>query len=319
MVMLRFALPACMALLCATAASGKEMDPREASAKEACATGRVAEGVDLLARLYTETNKPIFVFNQGRCYEQNGRMEQAIQRFREYLRLAPKLGGKERKNVEQHMADCQAELDRQRPAAKDVEREAVSSRPTAPGQSSIPVPPAPAEPAQPAIPQAPAQPSFPAPSARYTEPAPPAFPQAPPPGDPSPQASPAAPVAIQTAPAAESARGGSGLRSLGIVTGAVGVAAVGAGIAFGVLTRKTQDEVESDVRDRRVFEPAKVSRGQLYETLQWVGYGVGAAAAVTGTVLIVVGRAPASVEEKPLAVLPAVGPSEAGLVVRGAF
>jgi hypothetical protein len=302
MVMPRLAIPACIVLLYATTAFGKPMDPREAAAKEACATGRVAEGVELLAKLFTETANPVFVFDQGRCYEQNGMPEQALMRFREYLRLVPKLPGKERKNVEKHMADCQAELDRQRPAAKEVEKEAASVRPPAPGESSIPAPPAPAaEPAQPAIPQAPAQPSFLAPSARFTEPAPPA--------------SPSAPVAIQTAPAAESAPGGSGLRTLGIVTCAVGVAAVGAGITFGVLTKRTQDEVENDAR-KRVYDPDKVSRGHLYETLQWVGYGIGAGAIITGTILILIGHSPAQTSGT-VALIPTVGPDQGGFVVQG--
>jgi tetratricopeptide (TPR) repeat protein len=63
-------------------------DPRPVEAKTACASGRIDEGIEILARLFAEANEPIWVFNQGRCYEQNGRTEAAILRFREFLRLA---------------------------------------------------------------------------------------------------------------------------------------------------------------------------------------------------------------------------------------
>jgi hypothetical protein len=62
-------------------------DPRPRQALSACASGDVAKGVAILAELYAETRDPGFVFNQGRCYQQNGQLEQAQQRFREYLRV----------------------------------------------------------------------------------------------------------------------------------------------------------------------------------------------------------------------------------------
>jgi hypothetical protein len=318
MVIFRLAALLCMVSLYATAAFGKPMDPREATAKEACSTGKVDEGAELLAKLFTETANPVFVFNQGRCYEQNGRMEQAIQRFREYLRLAPKLGGKERKNVDQHIADCQAEVEKQRQAAKNVEIHPAPGQPLPSPQASIPTPPAPPpEPVPSAFPQASAQPSLPTAPASPAQPAPPVLPQAPPQVESAPQAPPSTPVLIQNAPPAENVQGGSGLRTLGIVTGAVGVAAVGAGITFGLLTKSTQDQVESDARNR-VYDPDKVSRGHLYETLQWVGYGVGAGAIITGTILILVGHPPAQTSGT-VALIPTVGPDQGGFVVQGGF
>jgi hypothetical protein len=62
-------------------------DPRPAQALTACASGDLARGIPMLALLYTETRDPTYVFNQGRCYQQNGKLEQAADRFREYLRV----------------------------------------------------------------------------------------------------------------------------------------------------------------------------------------------------------------------------------------
>ena len=43
------------------------LDPRVGEAKTACAAGDLQKGIRLLAELYTATNDPIWVFNQGRC------------------------------------------------------------------------------------------------------------------------------------------------------------------------------------------------------------------------------------------------------------
>jgi len=68
----------------------------EKAAKKACATGDFAKGVDLLADLYVESNEISWVYNQGRCYQQNNRWEQAISRFREYLRKAKDISDSDR-------------------------------------------------------------------------------------------------------------------------------------------------------------------------------------------------------------------------------
>jgi hypothetical protein len=62
------------------------VDPRVGDAKTACAAGDVQKGVRLLAELYTATNDPIWIFNQGRCYHQNSQLPQALARFKEFLR-----------------------------------------------------------------------------------------------------------------------------------------------------------------------------------------------------------------------------------------
>jgi hypothetical protein len=69
-----------------TAATTNE-DPRPQAALGACAAADVRKGIEILAQLYTETRAPAFVFNQGRCYQQNGQLEAARQRFAEYLRI----------------------------------------------------------------------------------------------------------------------------------------------------------------------------------------------------------------------------------------
>jgi hypothetical protein len=81
---------------------------KERQAKKACLSGDFSKGVSILADLFVETNDPTFLYNQGRCYEQNVRYVEAAERFREYLRKAPNLNSKDKAEVDKHIADCEA-------------------------------------------------------------------------------------------------------------------------------------------------------------------------------------------------------------------
>jgi hypothetical protein len=70
-------------------AKGKDdRETREKAAKKACLLGHVEKGSEILADLFVETNDPTYVYNQGRCFEQNGKNDQALLRFKEYQRKA---------------------------------------------------------------------------------------------------------------------------------------------------------------------------------------------------------------------------------------
>ena len=62
-------------------------DQRPNAALAACASGDVAKGISILGVLYAETRNPSYVFNQARCYQKNGQLEQARTSFAEYLRV----------------------------------------------------------------------------------------------------------------------------------------------------------------------------------------------------------------------------------------
>lgn len=81
---------------------------REKAAKKACASGDSQKGVEILADLYVETDDVTYIYNQGRCYEQNHQWVNAIDRFREYLRKTPKAIAADHAEVEKHIADCEA-------------------------------------------------------------------------------------------------------------------------------------------------------------------------------------------------------------------
>jgi hypothetical protein len=109
-----------------------------------------------------------------------------------------------------------------------------------------------------------------------------------------------APVAVvqtQTVPPEP----GRGLRQTGIGVGIFGGAALATGIVFTLLVKQTASDVENQTKNDVV--PASVVSGKLadgrrYETLQWVSYGVGAAAVVAGSVLYWMGARSTSAEPR---------------------
>jgi hypothetical protein len=83
---------------------------KEKSAKKACVKGDFKAGIDILGDLYVDTGNPTYLFNQGRCYEQNHRLEEAIDRFREYLRKSEHATEEDKAAAKSHIAECEALL-----------------------------------------------------------------------------------------------------------------------------------------------------------------------------------------------------------------
>jgi hypothetical protein len=94
----------------ASAEKAKPKSVQEKAAKKACSVGDFQKGVDILGDLFVDSNDPTYVYNQGRCYQQNSRWDQAINRFREYLRKAKDLSDSDRAEVDQQIAECEASL-----------------------------------------------------------------------------------------------------------------------------------------------------------------------------------------------------------------
>jgi len=130
-----------VALVAKPALAGKEKSrtSEEKAAKKACATGDFQKGVDILADLFVDTNDLTYVYNQGRCYQQNNRWEQAISRFREYLRKAKDLSVEERSEAEQQIRDCEDSLPNTAPSPSPPA--VLPSNPSV--DTSQPIPPSP--------------------------------------------------------------------------------------------------------------------------------------------------------------------------------
>ena len=115
---------------------------RALEARRACAAGRVEQGIELLAQIIAETGDPNAVYNQARCYQGNGRAEQALTRFREYLRIAGPLPPRERQRVRRFIVELEQEVEargRRREALPAAARAAGPAGPAARARSSAAV------------------------------------------------------------------------------------------------------------------------------------------------------------------------------------
>jgi hypothetical protein len=92
----------------AGAAESREVRDREA--RKACFTGNVDRGVEILVDLYGETGHPNYIFNQARCFERNGKYDQALLSYEDYLRKATNLGEADRAQVEKSIAELRPKV-----------------------------------------------------------------------------------------------------------------------------------------------------------------------------------------------------------------
>ena len=207
LMLLVLTLAVCLATSKAGAAS---VDAKVRAAKKACLTGDPAKGVEILTDLFIDTNDPTYIFNQGRCFEQNNQFADAIGRFREYLRKAKTVSAEYRMEAEKHIADCQALLGK-----KDGE----STHQASPEAVKPEIPPA-------------ATPKSSSPNQAQAAPV---------------QDAPVRPVPLVVA---ESTRpggaAGSSLRVAGLVTASVGAAALVAGLILNLKYNSTIGDLRSN-------------------------------------------------------------------------
>jgi len=119
-------------------AAGKES--KERAARKACLSGDYAKGIEILSDLFIDTLDANFIFNQARCFEQNNRYEEAVGRFREYLRKATALSPEDKADTEKHIADCQALLGQKGAAEAKPEPAPPAPAPTTPSAAPSPAP-----------------------------------------------------------------------------------------------------------------------------------------------------------------------------------
>jgi hypothetical protein len=260
-------------------ASGRSTEAQVRAAQKACLTGAPAKGVEILTDLYLDTRDPTHIFNQGRCFEMNRRYEDAIARFREYMVKAKNLMSTEEKaDAEKHIAACQSYLATPKP-----------EYPQTGGQRASPSGPIVPSPAQ----------QTPGPQAAgfaHTTILPPML---------------APYTTTQQAAPVHAGRKGSGLRTAGLVTGAVG----GAALVAGVILNLKVNSMSSDLEKQYNYDPGTDSTRNGYKTAGWVGYGIGATCLVGGAVLYYLGWRQGST----FSVEPAIAPSMAGAMLTGTF
>jgi hypothetical protein len=139
-----------------------------------------------------------------------------------------------------------------------------------------------------------------------------------------------APAPIAAAPIADPPRAEHArmLRIASVVCAAVGVAAVGAGVYMSAQVKATNDDIDKQFASQDYITDGaglqrKLADGARYQTWQWIGYGVGAAALAGAVTTFILGRSSTSwsgsSERVALDLVPAVSPDGAGGVVRLRF
>ena len=122
-------------------------ESRERAARMACLAGDYSKGVATLSQLFVDSGDPNYIYNQGRCFEQNARYPEAMARFQEYLRVGKKLSKMDKAQAEKHIADCQDLLSKQPGQSADttsrVAAVPLAARSVTPQQPAPPAPPAP--------------------------------------------------------------------------------------------------------------------------------------------------------------------------------
>ncbi len=112
-------------------------------------------------------------------------------------------------------------------------------------------------------------------------------------------------------PTTSAANPGHGLRIAGIVVGSVGLAGIGAGIAFGVYQANLHDQAF-----RGTFDQTKLNSSNTFETIEFISFGVGGAALATGIVLYIVG-ASSSGHDQTVSFVPLLAPGMGGIALSG--
>jgi hypothetical protein len=267
--------------LASPSAWARDHDDRERTARTSCLSGDYVKGVAILSELFVDTRNPTHIYNQGRCFEQNRRYDDAIARFQEYLRVGRDLGQEEKREAAKHIDDCQALLDRQ-VGRTDSRTSAATTMPDerSPFVGGL------------AEATSTSQPPVAAPG----------------------QAAAATGVGQAVAVRAPGEPGGA-LRATGLVLGLSGVAFIGAGVAFSLKA----NGMASDIEKPDGYSANKVSTQGTYHDVAWVAYGVGAACVATGGLLYYLGHRKRWAGEPSVSVAPAVAPGHAGAAIAGHF
>ena len=113
MISWRLLIPVLALLLTPNSGWAQSTDVKERTAKKVCLAGDFAKGVAILSELYVSTGDPNYIFNQGRCFEQNHRYEDAVARFQEYLRVGKRLSKADGTIAQTHISDCEKLLAKQ--------------------------------------------------------------------------------------------------------------------------------------------------------------------------------------------------------------
>lgn len=290
--------------------------------------GRYDEAIREFEAAYEAKSDPAIIYNLAQAHRLAGHNQEALQLYRNYLRYVPHPPNRadidERiRGLEKAIAEHPASGTTTQPSSPpSPPQPPASTSPSAPadvsatGAPGTPPPGAPPPPAPPSNYGAPG--TYGPPGAYGAEGPPTGGPpldsngQPPPPGYDYGGAP--APGATPVAPAPRSSR-----RKAGIIITAIGGGFVLAGAISGLVSWSESRQLEMAAQNHDAFDPSIERSGRTAAVLQWVGYGVGAAAIGLGVILIATAPSKPETESRRIAALPLVGPGLGGAQLRMSF
>ena len=283
-------------------------------AQNAFDLGRWDDAIAEYEAAYSFRADPVFLYNTAQAYRRKGDTKHALDLYKNFLIKSP--NSPQRPDIEDRIRQLQKQIDKEdRGKKRGPDESEASTKPADTAPPAVPPPPPlpTVAPAQQPAPQ-PAPVALPSPAANPTVGATAAsVPVAPPPA-----VAPVAPsqdLSMQNQPS--QMRGNRPLRIAGLAVGGAGALALVGGVVMGARAKSLSDEVSSDARKQPVgtFDRSKYDSGKRAETLEWVGYGVGAAALLGGAVLYwygMVGQGPATSANLAWTVAPSIGAKSVG-------
>jgi tetratricopeptide (TPR) repeat protein len=290
-------------LVLATAAHAVRADPSQGAiafdeGRRLFQSGDYRGALAAFKKGYLSTEDASFLLNIAQCHRFLMEPKEAVMMYRLYLKSSP-----EGANTEARSVATKAIL--------EIERELAAQ----------PSPTTPVVPLSPAAPNA-ASPT-PTPATAAVPPGRSLGVSAPSRGQgasPYPVLDPQPGVAIQRLPEAPpaSATNAASLRRLrvaGVACASAGLVSLGAGVYY--WTRATS--LSDTANKATAYNQSDYDQGNRAETMQWIFYSVGAAAAATGVVLYLYGSSSPTETKTGVSLVPMVGPGATGLYAHGAF
>jgi len=277
--------------------------------------GKYEEAIKEFEAAYEAKSDPALLYNLAQSHRLAGHSSEALQLYRNYLRYVPHAAN--RVDIEERIKTLEKTVaERSSTTTPPATTTPAATTPATTATTPVTTSPPAGQPGaqDPGSPQAtgawppPSDPNYP-----YQQPQPGAYPQQPPgaypqqPAGAYPAPSPGAPV---VAPA--------GHRNAGIALCAVGGGLIVTGAIFGLVAKNQAKKVEDAAHNGDPFDPSVESLGRTSVVLQWIGYGIGAAALVTGVVLLN-SHPTENGSGTRVAALPMAGPGFGGGLVQVAF
>jgi len=282
--------------------------------------GKYDDAIREFEAAYEAKSDPAFIYNLAQAHRLAGHNQEALQLYRNYLRYVPNPPNRadidERiRGLEKAIAERSASGTATPPSTAPSQQPGSAS--TSPGAPAGPPPAAPPPPA-------PAPGSYGAPETyggpgSTTEGQPPLGQPTDVNGQPIPQPPNGLEYGNANQPPVSAPAPRSSRRKAGIIIAAIGGGFLLGGAISGLVTWSETKQLEKAAQNHDTFDPSVESSGRTAAVLQWVGYGVGAAAVGLGVILIATAPSNHEADGQRVAALPLVGPGLGGAQLRMSF